>query len=188
MRPVRTTLLFAMLAIPALAASYSLELKPEATKVEWTLADTLHIVHGTFNVKSGKIEFDPEKGTASGEVTVDVASGASGSGARDHRMHANILESGKFPEAIFTPDRMEGKLAVPGSSTVRLHGMLKIHGSAHELWMNVEAKATESQIESVITFEIPYVAWGIKDPSNFLFKVNKSVQCSIRTVSPLVKR
>ncbi len=80
-------LVLGFFAIPALAADYSLELNPKTTKIRWTLGDALHTVHGTFNLKRGTIAFDTETGKASGQVVVDVASGVSGSEARDRRMH-----------------------------------------------------------------------------------------------------
>ena len=36
-------------------------------------------------------------------------------------------------------------------------------------------------------FVVPYVDWGMKDPSNFLFKVNKSVEIDVEA-SGHVKR
>jgi len=177
----------AALAIPSFAADYSLELKPENTKVQFTLADVLHTVHGAFTLKRGNIDFNTETGKASGQVVVDVASGNSGSEARDSRMHANVLESKKYPEAVFVPDRVEGTLSVPGTSAVKLHGTFTIHGAAHEMAMEVQASATGDQIRATMTFEIPYVAWGMKDPSNFLLKVSKTVQMSIETAGPLQK-
>lgn len=186
MTPVMKTFVLAMaLALPAFAAEQSLLLTPENTKIEWTLADPLHTVHGVFKLKRGTIKFDTETGKASGEVVVDVKSGESGSGARDSRMHGNVLESTKYPEAVFTPDRIEGKLAANGASTLKLHGSLQIHGAAHEITVAVEAKAGAGQLETAIAFDIPYVAWGMKDPSNFLLKVGKTVQMSILTTALL---
>jgi polyisoprenoid-binding protein YceI len=188
MRIGSSLLTFAALVIPALAAEYSLELKPESTKIKWTLGDVLHTVHGTFHLKRGTIDFDTDAGKASGQVIVDVASGDSGSEKRDHRMHANVLESAKYPEAVFTPDRVEGALAVPGTSSVKLHGMFTIHGTAHEMTMDVQTNATADQMNATITFDLPYVAWGMKDPSTFVLKVNKVVQVSIEGGGPLQKR
>ena len=99
---------FVALALPALAADYTLDLRPEATKVQFTLTDPLHTVHGSFNLKRGEIDFSTDTGKASGQVIVDVASGSSGSDARDSRMQANVLESKKYPEAVFTPDHVDG--------------------------------------------------------------------------------
>ncbi len=175
-------------AIPACAARYSLTLKPDDTKLAWTLGDVLHTVHGTFRLKRGAIDFDTETGAASGRVVIDVTSGNSDNEARDRRMHANVLESAKYPEAVFTPDRIEGRLAVPGASKVKLHGVFVIHGATHEITMDVEAKAADDRMNAAISFEVPYVAWGMKDPSNFLLKVNKSVQFSFEWDGVLSKR
>lgn len=175
------------LAMPASAADYSLELKPDATKISWTLADPLHTVHGTFQLKRGSIDFDSETGKASGQVVVDVTSGDSGSDARDRRMHANVLESGKYPEAVFVPDAVQGSVAMPGSSRFKVHGMFTIHGAAHEMTMDVQSTATADEMHAAIAFEVPYVAWGMKDPSNFLIKVDKVVKVSIDAAGALRK-
>ena len=181
-------LLLAALASPSFGAAYTLELKPEATKIRWTLGDVLHTVNGTFKLERGAIEFDPETGKASGQVVVNVASGDSGSEARDSRMHANVLESKKFGEATFVPDRVEGALAVPGASNVKLHGTFTIHGVAHEMMMDAQATTTAEQIHATISFDVPYVSWGMKDPSNILLKVNKAVKVSVDVSGSLQKR
>jgi polyisoprenoid-binding protein YceI len=184
----RILLSLAIVTVPALPAQYSFELTPENTKIQWTLSDVLHTVHGTFNLKRGRIDFDTDNNKASGQMVVDVASGNSGSEARDHRMHANVLESAKYPEATFIPDRIDGALAVPGTSTLKLHGTFTIHGATHEITMDIQTKADSNQINATLAFEIPYVAWGMKDPSNFLLKVNKTVSVSIESAGTLQKR
>jgi polyisoprenoid-binding protein YceI len=79
-----------------------LELDPANTEIAFTVSDTLHTVHGAFKLT--------ETGKALGESVIDVPSGASGSGMRDRRMQKEILESAKYPEARFTPERVGGRL------------------------------------------------------------------------------
>lgn len=188
MRIRNALLVLGVIAIPALPADYSLELNSETTKIRWTLGDALHTVYGTFNLERGTINFDTDTGRASGEVVVDVASGASGSEARDHRMHAKVLESANYPEAIFTPSRVEGTLPTAGTSNIKVHGTFTIHGAAHEVTMDVRVAANPDQIRATGEFEVPYVAWGMKNPSNFLLKVTKTVRVSIEASGPLQKR
>src|SRR4029077_7039344 len=106
------------------AAAFTLD--PAQTKVECTLADTLHTVHGTFRLIAGVLQLDAASGKASGELIVDAASGDSGSKAPDKRMNAAILESGKYPHITFHPDHIEGKLAPEGKSQIQLHGTFEI--------------------------------------------------------------
>ncbi len=172
----------------AFGAQYTLDLTPANTKIDWTLSDVLHTVQGTFKLKSGTVTVDPATGKASGRIVVDVASGESGSGTRDRRMHTNVLESRKYPDAVFVPDHIEGKLAIPGTSDVKLHGTFTIHGASHELNMDAKTDATDSSMKATLTFDIPYVAWGMKDPSNFLLKVGKTVSMKVETSAPLTKQ
>ena len=185
MKIIYSFLLLAALAAPAFCGSYTLQLTPENTRIEWTLSDVLHAVHGTFELKRGSIQFDPESGTAGGEVVVDTASGASGSGARDKRMHQNVLESSKYSDAVFRPDRLEGKLALPGTSNLKLHGMFTIHGADHVMTMDVQAKVESERMLAEITFDVPYVEWGMKNPSTLLLRVGKKVQVAIHANTTL---
>ena len=162
------------------AADYQFHLSPENTQVNWTLGDVLHTVHGSFTLRRGDIVFNPDTGKAGGEVVVDAASGQSGSNARDGRMHKNVLESVKYPDASFNPDRFEGKIDLNGTSNVRLHGMFHIHGDIHEITVPVQMTAKGGSVNVEIKFDVPFVAWGMKDPSTFMLKVGKLVQVDLR--------
>jgi polyisoprenoid-binding protein YceI len=166
-------LAFAWAASSPAASPQSLDLDPSKTEIQFTLHDVLHTVHGTFKIKRGSIYFAPDSGKASGEIVVDVTSGASGSNARDQRMHKEILESQRYPEATFTPDHIDGKQNV--------HGVFRIHGADHELTLHFQVERTGDQYTASTHFIIPYVQWGMKDPSNFVLKVDKTVEMDIKT-------
>jgi polyisoprenoid-binding protein YceI len=166
----------------------TLEFNPEKTRIEWMLGAVLHTVHGTFKLKRGSIDFDSDLGKAAGQVVVDVASGYTGNQELDQKMHAAVLESRRYPEAFFVPDQILGTLALTGSSSIKLHGIFTLHGAAHEITVPVQTKTTADQMNATLTFDVPYVAWGMKDPSNFLLKVSKTVRVSIETAGLMQKR
>ena len=152
-----------------------LTLDPAQSTVHWTVDTTLHPVHGTFTLKSGMVHFDPETGKAGGEIVVFATSGASGNSSRDARMHKEILETSRYPEVIFRPTEVEGRVGQAGASDVRLNGVLSIHGADHDLTTLVHAELTGDRWKGTSRFEVPYVKWGIKNPSNFLLKVKPVV-------------
>ena len=158
-------------------------MEPAHTNVEFTLGDVLHTVKGKFKLKRASLNFDPQTGQASGELVVDATSGDSGSKARDSRMSRDILECEKFPEITFRPDRVIGAVATEGKSQVQLHGTFTIHGAAHEITIPATVEAAGPQYHVVGTFEVPYVKWGMKNPSNFILKVNQTVEIRIEAVA-----
>jgi len=166
-----------------LAQEVALELDPTQTQVNFTLGDVLHTVHGTFKLKRGSFRFDNATGAAEGSFAVDVPSGQSGSDARDKRMHKEILESQKYPEAVFTAGHMDGRIAPQGESKISVHGTFRIHGADHEMVLPVAVRNKGGQYEASIHFVIPYVKWGMKNPSNFLLKVNPEVEVDIKTTA-----
>jgi polyisoprenoid-binding protein YceI len=173
----------ALLAAASIPAQDTvLQFDPAETKVQFTLGDALHTVHGSFVLKRGNIRFNPLTGNAAGELVVDAASGASGSGARDRRMHQNILESVLFPEIVFRPDRVAGQVKPEGASQVEIHGVFLIHGAGHELTLPVAIEAAGGQYTATTHFALPYVAWGMKNPSNLLLRVSDKVEIAIQTV------
>jgi polyisoprenoid-binding protein YceI len=161
------------------ASSFSLSLDPAQSKVHWTLPGSLHTVHGTFAVTRGVLSFDRASGKAGGEIVVNARSGESGNESRDSRMHKEILETAKYPDVIFRPAQVEGKVAAIGPSDVKVRGTLSVHGADHEITAIVHAELTAETWKGSGKFDVPYVQWGIKDPSNFLLKANKVVSLEI---------
>lgn len=159
-----------------------LELNPAQTEIGFTLPDVLHTVHGTFQLKSGTVRFNPATGAASGVVVVDVSSGASGSPARDRKMHKEILESRRYPEAVFTPTRVEGRFSSEGVAELQVHGQFKIHGGEHEMSFQTRAETKGDDLVANMHAVLPYVKWGMKNPSTFILRVSDKVQLDIHAI------
>lgn len=168
----------------AFAGQKTFELDPAQTKVSFTLGDVLHTVHGTFRLKSGTIHFDDATGIASGQLIVDATSGESGSHARDAKMHKEILESQKYPEITFTPQKFHGTLASAGKSHLDVDGQFTIHGQSHPMTLAIEADFGSGAIADT-SFDVPYVKWGMKNPSTFILRVNDRVQIEIHAVAKI---
>ena len=175
-------LAFCLLALPSLARSQqsTLEFARADTKVEFTLGDVIHTVHGSFDLKHGAVHFNPETGEVSGEVILDATSGQTGNRTRDRKMHKEVLESNRYPEIIFRPDHFEGKAAVDGASTVQLHGIFSIHGGDHEMTVPVHLEMAQDHWVATAKFTVPYVKWGLKNPSTFLLRVSESVEIDVK--------
>jgi polyisoprenoid-binding protein YceI len=188
-RPLRARrVLFAIMVLvlccgqAANAEQKTFELDPVQTKVLFTLGDVLHTVHGTFRLKSGTIRFDDATGQASGGLVVDATSGDSGSKARDAKMHKEILQSQTFPEIIFTPQRFTGVLKAAGKSHLDVEGQFTIHGEAHPMTLAIEADFGNGTTADT-SFDVPYVKWGMKNPSTFILRVSDKVQINIHAVA-----
>jgi polyisoprenoid-binding protein YceI len=156
-----------------------LNVDPAHSSVHWTVDSTLHTVHGTFALKNGSLHFDPESGRAGGEFVVYATSGDSGNASRDSRMDKEILETAKYPEVSFRPTQLDGHVALSGTSDAILHGLLSIHGTDHEVTAPVHAELNADRWKGTTRFEVPYVMWGLKDPSTFLLKVKHVVNVEL---------
>ena len=176
------TLILLLAAVSLNAQQSRVTLDTNATKVNFTLGDVLHTVHGTFKLTSGNLWFDSTSSKAGGTVVVNAASGDSGSHARDSRMNKNILESALYPEITFVPDRIEGQINQSGHSEFKLHGMFAIHGGTHELTANAKADIKDGHLTTTAGFEVPYVKWGLKNPSTLFLRVNDIVIIEIDAV------
>jgi polyisoprenoid-binding protein YceI len=163
----------------ARAQETTLSLDPEKTTVSFTLDASFHIVHGAFRLKSGAIRFDPSTGAASGAVVVDATSGQTGNKKRDRTMRRDVLLSERYPEVTFTPTRVAGNVLPQGESKVQVEGILRLQGRDHPITLPFRVQAMGNELRATTEFAIPYVAWGLKNPSNFLLHVADKVELSI---------
>lgn len=167
-------------ACAARGEEIAFDLDPAHTEILFTLAATLHTVHGSFPLRRGTIRYDPATGKAGGEVVVDLTGGTTGNATRDHNMHQQILESARFPEAVFTPDRVAGQFRVDGTSELQVHGVLRIHGGDHEFTWLAHVETTGGQWTATLHGESPYTQWGMKNPSTLFLRVSDKVELEIR--------
>ncbi len=163
----------------------ALTVDPARSKISWNVDSTLHMVHGTFALKNGSMHFDQESGKADGEIVVFATSGDSGNSSRDEKMHKEVLESGKYPDAVFRPSQVEGKVANSGSSDVKVHGTFLLHGTEHEITVPVHAELDGDNWKGSGKFDVPYIQWGLKSPSNFVLKVQPVVNVELELAGSL---
>jgi polyisoprenoid-binding protein YceI len=166
-------------SVPVLAQPETLQLDPAQTAVKFTLGDVLHTVHGSFRLKRGTLQLDESSEKLTGEIIVDAKSGDSGSRMRDGKMHREVLESEQYPEIKFRPDRVEGTVNPKGKSTVKVHGIFTIHGVDREIAVPAEADLEADHWTATLHFTIPYVKWGMKNPSALFLRVDDSVQIDV---------
>ncbi len=163
-------------AEPEGSSVWTFELVPRESEVRFELGATLHTVRGTFDVTRGRARFDPETGAVSGRVVVDAGSGDSGNGTRDANMREWVLESETHPEIVFEPTRLDVAERSEERLRGRLEGRLTIHGGPHTIAVPLDARRIEGSRWRVHgAFDVPFVEWGMTDPSNFLLSVDKVI-------------
>ena len=156
---------------------------PARTTIQWTLKDVLHTVHGTFKLQRGLVRFDMNTGKAEGIVEVDARSGESGNSSRDAHMHKSILESSKYPVIRFRPERVYGELNSTSPHVITVDGIFEMHGLTHPLQLHINVQPDRSGYAAKTHFIVPYVAWGLKDPSTFLLHVSNEVDIDVETTT-----
>jgi len=161
--------------------SGTLELEPSKTQIEFRLAGALHTTHGTFTLERGLLSGDLATGQAGGLTVVDARSGDSGIGARDDRMKNAVLEVQKYPEVTFVPTHIVGQLGMDNQFRASLEGILTLHGTDHSIAMEVQGRLIGDSLVAKSHFSVPYVEWGMEDPSVLFLTVAKAVDIDVAT-------
>jgi polyisoprenoid-binding protein YceI len=106
-------------------------------------------------------------------------------------MHSVILESASYPTIGFRPTHVEGRIDLLAGGPLTVTGAFSLHGQEHPLriTINLQPQKPGSQPpSSALTthFTVPFVAWGLKDPSTFIFRTDKEVTLDIDAIATLV--
>jgi len=188
--PARTL----MMAFPlfvyasAFAQQQTFTANPATSSVGFALIGTGHEVHGVFHVTSGTIQYDRTEPKMSGNIVVSASSGESGDNGRDKNMHQKVLETDRFSDITFQPQSYTGTIAAPGDSTIQVSGIFTLHGTPHDLTVPMQIHIDGQNLTAKGSFVVPYVKWGLKDPSIFILKVAKEVHIDLNllgTISPV---
>lgn len=166
-------------ATPAAAEPFRLVLDPAATEISFTLGARLHTVRGRFALASGEIGFDPDTGEASGEIRVDAQSGDTGIDRRDRVMHEEVLGSAAHPLLVLRPERIEVARREPDAIAGMLFGRFEVRGASHPIELAFEGERKGESARIQVRFDVPWVAWGLPDPSNVILRVEETLAVSV---------
>jgi len=182
------SLLFLLLATPAVFAQrQTFTVAPDSSQVAFALGGSGHHVNGTFHVQSGAIDFDPAATQISGSIVVAAGSGNSGEPSRDKKMNSDVLDVAHYSEVTFAPKSYQGAIAASGDSTIQVTGTFTLHGTPHEMKVPMQIHIDGNNLTAKTHFVVPYVQWGLKDPSIFILKVAKQVDIDLTLVGRVAK-
>lgn len=157
-------------------------INPGASKIAFLLGGNFHHVNGTFKVQKGKVEFGPNPGAISGSIVVSAASGNSNDKGRDRNMDKKVLQIKKYPGVTFAPKSYQGTLAPTGDSSIQVSGVFTLHGTPHNITVPMHIHTQGSSMTATGSFNVPYVKWGLKNPSILFLKVAKVVGINLTLV------
>ena len=175
MKSVTVFALAAALAPAAVAQHQTLVVNPDASEVKMTLKTTHELVNGAFHIQSGEIEFDPSAPKMSGSVVVLAGSGKTGNDSRDKKMYKEILAVDQHATVSFEPKSYTGAIAPSGDSTIQVTGIFTLLGTPHEITIPILVHLEGASATAKAHFVVPYIQWGLKDPSFLFWKADKDV-------------
>ena len=164
-----------ILAPAALAQHHTFAVNPDASEVKITLKTTHELVNGTFHIQSGSVAFDRSTPKMSGSVVVLAGSGKTGNGSRDKKMYKEILRVEQYATVSFEPKSYAGVIAPSGDSTIQVTGLFTLLGTPHDLTIPMLIHLDSATATAKAHFSVPYIQWGLKDPSFLFWKADKDV-------------
>lgn len=172
----------ALLCFPAfnLRAQEHYRLDPATSEVHFTLGASGHDVVGVFHLSGGDFNFNRTTGAMSGKISADAASGNSDNKSRDKKMTTDQLKAADFPEVAFTPTKFTGNIQATGDSTVQVEGNFTLLGQSHPLTLPMTIHFDGDHLTATGSFKVPFVSWGVKDPSVMFLKVAKEVKIDLK--------
>jgi YceI-like domain len=179
MRSFTVFALAAILAPAAFAQHQSFVVNPDGSEVKITLQTTHELVNGTFHVQSGSIEFDRSTPKMLGSVVVHAGSGKTGNDSRDKKMNKDILKVEQYATVSFEPKTYTGAIAASDESTIQATGIFTLLGTPHEITIPILVHLEGTAATAKAHFVVPYVQWGLKNPSFLVWKADNDVAIDI---------
>jgi hypothetical protein len=159
----------------ALAQHRSFVVNPDTSEVRIKLNTTHEVVNGAFHIQSGSIDFDRSATKISGSVVVAAGSGKTGNDSRDKKTNKDILKVEQFTTVSFAPKTYTGTIAASGDSTIQVSGVFTLLGTPHDLTIPMQIHIDGSKATAKGQFVVPYVQWGLKNPSFLIWKAENDV-------------
>jgi hypothetical protein len=97
-------------------------------------------------------------------------------------MNKDILKVAQFATVSFAPKAYNGTIAASGDSTIQVSGVFTLLGTAHDLTIPMQIHFDGSKATAKGQFNVPYVQWGLKNPSFMIWKADNDVAMDFNLV------
>ena len=161
--------------------TYKIALDPDRTEVTFSLGALFHTVQGHGTPLATTLEFVPGEDLLTGAVILPAAGLTTDNQRRDRRMQGHVLQSEAHGDIILTLERAYGPFDPETGGDLQVEGSLQLLGASHPVSFPLEITILldeEGQFRAKGAFMVPYVLWGLKDPSMVFLRVDKEVRVS----------
>jgi len=117
-------------------------------------------VTGSMTIAQGRV--------TAAAITVDLTQVSSDQSLRDHQFQGRIMDTGRFPTAVFTlstPIALGPVPAVGGTVSEPVRGTLAIHGVTRPISVELSARRNASTIDVNGSIPVVFADWGIPNPT-----------------------
>ena len=97
-------------------------------------------------------------------------------------MNKDILKVDQYTTVSFAPKAYTGTIAPSGDSTIQVNGMFTLLGAPHDLTIPMHIHIDGSKATARAQFVVPYVQWGLKNPSFMFWKAENDVTIGLNLV------
>ena len=103
------------------------------------------------------------------------------------RVNNVILQVEQHTTVSFEPKSYVGAIAPSGDSTIQVTGIFTLLDAPHEITIPMLVHLEGAAATAKAHFPVPYIQWGLKDPSILFWKVDKDVVIDLLLTGQLSK-
>jgi hypothetical protein len=118
-------------------------------------------------------------------VVVLADSGKTGNDSRDKKMNKDVLDVEQHADVSFEPKTYTGVIAPSGDSTIAVSGIFTLLGSPHQITIPILVHLEGTTAAAKAHFVVPYVQWGLKNPSFLFWKADNDVAIDLNLVGTI---
>ena len=97
------------------------------------------------------------------------------------------MKAQTYPTVTFAPTKFSGQVKDSGDSTGQVEGTFTLLGQTHTITVPMTAHMDGDHFTATGSFVVPFVNWGVKDPSFMFLKVDKEVKIELKLAGTVTK-
>jgi hypothetical protein len=91
----------------------------------------------------------------------------------------------QYTTVSFAPKTYQGTIPASGDTTVQVSGVFTLLGTPHDITIPMQIHIDGSKATAKANFLVPYVQWGLKNPSFLIWKAENDVAIDLNLVGQI---